>query len=43
MRNTINKWASGDVFLPTFAYGKNLAIYFFSDLVATALFDCGGF
>ena len=42
MRATIDKWVSDDASLPKLAYGKILAIHIFSDVAATALFDCAG-
>ena len=42
MRDTIDKWVSDDAALPKLAYGKILAIHIFSDVAATALFDCAG-
>ena len=42
MRDNIDKWVSDDDSLPKLAYGKILAIHIFSDVAATAVFDCAG-
>ncbi len=42
MREMIDIWVSDDDSLPKLAYGKILAIHIFSDVAATALFDCAG-
>ncbi len=42
MRETIDKWVADDSPVPHFAYGKILSINIFSDVAATATFDCGG-
>ena len=42
MRETIDKWVADDSPVPHFAYGKILSIHIFSDVAATATFDCGG-
>ncbi len=42
MRETIDMWVSDDSPVPHFAYGKILSIHIFSDVAATATFDCGG-
>jgi hypothetical protein len=38
----IDLFVSDDDTLPELAYGKILAIHIFSDVAATALFDCAG-
>ena len=42
MRETIEKWVADDSPVPHFDYGKILSIHIFSDVAATATFDCGG-
>ena len=42
MRETIDKWVADDSPVPHFDYGKILSIHIFSDVAATATFDCGG-
>ncbi len=42
MRETIDKWVADDSPVPHFDYGKILSINIFSDVAATATFDCGG-
>ncbi len=42
MRESIDKWVADDSPVPHFDYGKILSINIFSDVAATATFDCGG-
>ena len=42
MREMIDNWVSDDESLPELEYGKILGIHIFSDVAATALFDCAG-
>ena len=42
MRETIDKWVSDEIETAWLTYGKILSIHIFSDVAATATFDCAG-
>ncbi len=42
MRETIDKWVSDDIETAWLTHGKILSIHIFSDVAATATFDCAG-
>ena len=42
MRETIDKWTSDEIETAWLTHGKILSIHIFSDVAATATFDCAG-
>ncbi len=42
MRDTIDKWVSDEIETAWLTHGKILSIHIFSDVAATATFDCAG-